>query len=91
MRLILITLTALLLATVVGLGATWMTTTRGTEIGALTIGSSALLAAVHGQPLTGLGDLTAMATRGILVAAILGAPVSPETRRLAAERDAARR
>nr|WP_249794753.1 DUF1214 domain-containing protein [Bradyrhizobium sp. Oc8] len=35
---ILITLTALLLATVVGLGATWMTTTRGTEIGALTIG-----------------------------------------------------
>ncbi|MGY0575010.1 DUF1214 domain-containing protein [Bradyrhizobium sp. RDM12] len=38
MRLILITLTALLLATVVGLGATWMTTTRGTEIGTLTIG-----------------------------------------------------
>lgn len=38
MRLILTTLTALLLAMVVGLGATWMTTTRGTEIGALTIG-----------------------------------------------------
>ena len=38
MRLILITLTALLLATAVGLGATWMTTTRGTEIGALSIG-----------------------------------------------------
>lgn len=38
MRLILITLTALLLASVVGVGATWMTTTRGTEIGALTIG-----------------------------------------------------
>lgn len=38
MRLILTTLTTLLLATVVGLGATWMTTTRGTEIGALTIG-----------------------------------------------------
>ncbi|MCA1435433.1 DUF1214 domain-containing protein [Bradyrhizobium sp. BRP20] len=38
MRLILTTLTALLLATVVGVGATWMTTTRGTEIGALTIG-----------------------------------------------------
>ena len=38
MRLILITLTALLLAKVVGVGATWMTTTRGTEIGALTIG-----------------------------------------------------
>ena len=38
MRLILITLTALLLASVVGVGATWMTTTRGPEIGALTIG-----------------------------------------------------
>lgn len=38
MRLILTTLTALLLATVVGVGTTWMTTTRGTEIGALTIG-----------------------------------------------------
>lgn len=38
MRLILITLTTLLLASVVGVGATWMTTTRGTEIGALTIG-----------------------------------------------------
>ncbi|MBR0966783.1 DUF1214 domain-containing protein [Bradyrhizobium diazoefficiens] len=38
MRLILITLTTLLLAGVVGVGATWMTTTRGTEIGALTIG-----------------------------------------------------
>jgi hypothetical protein len=37
-RLILITLTTLLLAGVVGVGATWMTTTRGTEIGALTIG-----------------------------------------------------
>ncbi|AMA57250.1 DUF1214 domain-containing protein [Bradyrhizobium sp. CCGE-LA001] len=38
MRLILITLTALLLAGVVGVGTTWMTTTRGTDIGALTIG-----------------------------------------------------
>lgn len=38
MRLILTTLTALLIATVVGVGVTWMTTTRGTEIGALTIG-----------------------------------------------------
>jgi hypothetical protein len=37
-RLILVTLTALLLASVVGVGATWVTTTRGTEIGALTIG-----------------------------------------------------
>ena len=51
MRLILITLTALLLATVVGLGATWMTTTRGTEIGTLTIG------AWTARPRTGTADV----------------------------------
>ncbi|MEY9183482.1 hypothetical protein ABIG06_005060 [Bradyrhizobium sp. USDA 326] len=51
MRLILITLTALLLATVVGIGATWMTTTRGTEIGALTIG------AWTARPRTGTADV----------------------------------
>ncbi|WP_128924701.1 DUF1214 domain-containing protein [Bradyrhizobium guangxiense] len=51
MRLILITLTALLLATAVGLGATWMTTTRGTEIGALTIG------AWTARPRTGTADV----------------------------------
>ncbi|MFK4577626.1 DUF1214 domain-containing protein [Bradyrhizobium ottawaense] len=51
MRLILITLTALLLATVVGLGATWMTTTRGTEIGALAIG------AWTARPRTGTADV----------------------------------
>ena len=39
MRLIFITLLALVLATVVGVGATWMTTTRGTELGTLTIGA----------------------------------------------------
>jgi hypothetical protein len=50
-RLILITLTALLLATVVGVGATWMTTTRGTEIGALTIGSWTA------RPRTGTADV----------------------------------
>jgi hypothetical protein len=49
-RLILITLTALLLATVVGVGATWMTTTRGTEIGTLTIG------AWTARPRTGTAD-----------------------------------
>jgi len=38
-RLIFITLLALVLATVVGVGATWMTTTRGTELGTLTIGA----------------------------------------------------
>lgn len=39
MRLILLTLLALIVATVVGLGATWMTATRGTDLGTLTIGA----------------------------------------------------
>ncbi|MCO5129867.1 MAG: DUF1214 domain-containing protein [Xanthobacteraceae bacterium] len=39
MRLILMTLLILVLATVVGLGATWVTATRGTDLGALTIGA----------------------------------------------------
>lgn len=51
MRLILITLAALLVATVVGVGTTWMTTTRGTEIGALTIG------AWTARPRTGTADV----------------------------------
>lgn len=38
MRLILISLIALCLATVVGLGATWTTSTRGVSFGAVTIG-----------------------------------------------------
>ena len=38
MRLVFITLLALILAAVVGLGATWMTATRGTDLGTLTIG-----------------------------------------------------
>lgn len=39
MRLILFTLLALVIAAGVGLGATWMTSTRGTEFGTLTIGA----------------------------------------------------
>lgn len=39
MRLIFYTVLTLLIATVVGLGATWMTATRGTDLGTLTIGS----------------------------------------------------
>jgi len=50
-RLILITLLALLIATVVGLGATWMTATRGTELGTLTIG------AWTARPKTGNSDI----------------------------------
>ena len=39
MRLIILALLALCIAAVVGVGATWMTTTRGTDIGTLTIGA----------------------------------------------------
>jgi hypothetical protein len=39
MRLIFLTLLALITATVVGLGTTWLTATRGTELGTLTIGA----------------------------------------------------
>jgi len=44
-------LLALLIATVVGLGATWMTATRGTELGTLTIG------AWTARPKTGNSDI----------------------------------
>ena len=50
MRLILITLLALLIAAAVGIGATWMTTTRGTELGTLAIG------AWTARPRTGTSD-----------------------------------
>lgn len=39
MRLILITLVTLIIATVVGLGATWTTATRGVNVGTITIGA----------------------------------------------------
>lgn len=39
MRLIIITLLGLGLATAIGLGATWITATRGTDLGTLTIGA----------------------------------------------------
>ena len=51
MRLIFITLLALMMATVVGLGATWMTATRGTDLGTLTIG------AWTARPKTGTADI----------------------------------
>jgi hypothetical protein len=38
-RLIFVTLLALILAAAIGLGATWMTATRGTDLGTLTIGA----------------------------------------------------
>jgi hypothetical protein len=50
-RLIFITLLALILATVVGLGATWVTATRGTDLGTLTIG------AWTARPKTGTADV----------------------------------
>ena len=51
MRLLLITLLALLIASAVGLGLTWSTTTRGTELGTLTIG------AWTARPRTGTADI----------------------------------
>ena len=51
MRLLLVALVALALAAAVGLGSTWMTTTRGTELGTLTIG------AWTARPRTGTVDI----------------------------------
>lgn len=39
MRLVLVTLLALIIAAAIGLGVTWTTATRGTDIGTLTIGA----------------------------------------------------
>jgi hypothetical protein len=50
-RLLFVTLLALILATVVGLGATWLTATRGTDLGTLTIG------AWTARPKTGTADV----------------------------------
>ena len=51
MRLLLVAIVALALAAAVGLGSTWMTTTRGTELGTLTIG------AWTARPRTGTVDI----------------------------------
>ena len=51
MRLIVVTLVVLLLATSVGLGLTWTTATRGTDIGSITIG------AWTARPRTGTSDI----------------------------------
>ena len=51
MRLIIVTLVVLLLATSVGLGLTWTTATRGTNIGSITIG------AWTARPRTGTSDI----------------------------------
>jgi hypothetical protein len=50
-RLIFLCLLALAIAAVVGVGATWMTATRGTELGTLTIG------AWTARPRTGTADI----------------------------------
>jgi hypothetical protein len=50
-RFLFVALVALALAAVVGLGSTWMTTTRGTELGTLTIG------AWTARPRTGTVDI----------------------------------
>ena len=51
MRLISITLLALCLAAIVGVGITWMTATKGTDLGTLTIG------AWTARPKTGTSDI----------------------------------
>lgn len=51
MRLILIILVTLMIATVVGLGATWMTATRGVNVGTIIIG------AWTARPKTGTSDI----------------------------------
>lgn len=51
MRLLLVTLLALALATVVGVGTTWMTATKGTDLGTLRIGSWTA------RPKTGTADI----------------------------------
>ncbi|MBV9531352.1 MAG: DUF1214 domain-containing protein [Bradyrhizobium sp.] len=51
MRLIFATLLALCIAAAVGVGVTWLTTTRGTELGTLTIG------AWTARPRTGTADV----------------------------------
>jgi len=51
MRLLFVTVLALALATVVGVGTTWMTATKGTDLGTLTIGSWTA------RPKTGTADI----------------------------------
>jgi hypothetical protein len=58
-RLILSTLLALVIATVVGVGATWMTSTRGTDFGTLQIG------AWTARPKTGTADVDPYARASI--------------------------
>jgi hypothetical protein len=58
-RLILITLVALMLATAVGLGATWITATRGVNVGTLKIG------AWIARPRTGTSDIDPYARAAI--------------------------
>ena len=59
MRLIFISLIALIVATAVGLGATWMTSTRGISFGAITIG------AWTAWPRTGTADIDPYARAAI--------------------------
>ena len=59
MRLILLTLLALGIATTVGLGLTWSTATRGTDLGTLTIG------AWTARPRTGTSDIDPYARASI--------------------------
>ncbi|WP_441241298.1 DUF1214 domain-containing protein [Tardiphaga sp. 768_D3_N2_1] len=59
MRLIFLTLLALAIATIVGLGLTWTTATRGTDLGTLTIG------AWTARPRTGTSEIDPYARASI--------------------------
>jgi hypothetical protein len=58
-RLIFVTSLALIIAAIVGLGTTWMTATRGTDLGTLTIG------AWTARPRTGTSDIDPYARAAI--------------------------
>lgn len=52
--------------------ATAFSAVVGVAAGVLTVGAASLLTVLHGQPLTGLAAVSAMAARGALVVTILG-------------------
>ena len=88
MRLLLGSLFALVVAAVVGLGATWLALTRGTAFGALTIG------AWTAWPKTGTPDIDPYARATIARSGELpigSATASPSSRRDRRQRPAARR
>ena len=67
MRLLLITLLALIIAAAVGLGSTYVTATRGTDLGTLTIGYLEKILSINAVPEAS----RLMLTGAIIVMAVL--------------------